>query len=245
MSAIVVNSQPSNPASINELILLAFKRAGLVPIETQLSGGNLIPKLEHGRRTLDLILDALATEGFMARTTVFYDLPILAGESYYTLPDTILDVFEDAMFVPNDNVDTKYTAGELVCKQIDLSTWQTLTTKGSSSTRPQLYVSLRDGATVQLRFWPVPNDSGVMRLKTVRLLGSNADGRKQPDLQRYWYDALVWCLAYYLAVDASLPGDKVGMLQQLAEQKKRACINYAFEHTGGQAALSYPTQWSS
>jgi hypothetical protein len=241
-----VNASPSTPISINTLILLAYKRAGVLPVEARLNGGNMTPKLEHGRQTLDLILDGLATEGFDARRTTFYDLVLQPGESQYTLPDSILDVFEDAMFVPADtNNDTKFTTGELICKQIDLSTWQTLTVKGSTSTRPQLYVSLRDGATVKLRFWPVPNDAGTMRLKTVRLLGGNSDGTKNPDLQRYWYDALVWLLAYYVAVDSSMPSDKVQLLQMTAEGKKRECVRYSFEHTSTQAYLSYSTQWSS
>lgn len=239
-----INASPSTPISINTLILLAYKRAGILPVEAKLSGANMVPKLEHGRQTLDLIIDGLATEGFIARSTEFYDLPMVAGESQYTLPDTILDVFEDAMFVPSSNVDTKHTTGEMICKQVDTSTWQTLTTKGSISTRPQLYVALRSGATVELRFWPVPSEAGTMRLKTVRLLGTSADGAKNPDLQRYWYDALVWCLAYYVAIDSSMPAEKIGMLQAIAEDKKKACVRYAFEHTGSQAMVSYQTQWS-
>jgi hypothetical protein len=239
-----VATTPSVPISINQLILVAYKHAGIVPIETRISGANLTPKLEHGRQQLDLILDGLATEGFIARTTSFYDLPIVAGESQYTLPDTILDVFEDAMFVPSENLDTKHTTGELVCKQVDLTTWQLLTTKGSTSTRAQLYVAMRDGATVVLRFWPVPSAAGVMRLKTVRLLGGAADGRLSPDLQRYWHDALGWMLASYLAIDASLPTDKVATLGAMAAQKKGECLRYAREHTGTQLTLNYPTQWS-
>lgn len=242
-----ISTVPSPLISTNALILLAFKRAGLLPIEAKLSGANMTPKLEHGRQTLDLILDGLATEGFMARTMSFYDLPVVPGESQYTLPDTILDVHEDAMFVPGPptNQDTKNTTGELACKQVDLATWQTLTTKGTSSTRPQLYAAFRSGATVVLRFWPVPSDAGTMRLKIVRLLGGSGDGSKSADLHRYWYDAIVWCLAYYLAMDGSMPADKIQMLAQLAEQKKKDCVNYSFEHTSQQASVFYPTQWSS
>lgn len=240
-----IATTPSTPISINTLVLLAYKHAGLVPIEARLSGANLTAKLEHGRQSLELILDGLATEGFNARTTQFYDLPIVAGESQYTLPDHILDVFEDAMFVPSTNADTKHTQGELVCKQTDLATWQLLTNKGSTSTRPTLYVAMRDGATPVLRFWPVPTSSGTMRLKTVRLLGGAADGKLSPDLQRYWHDALSWMLASYLATDAQLPADKLMQLGGMAETKKRECLRYAREHTGTQLILHYPTQWSS
>lgn len=237
-----INQAPSTPVSVNQLIVLSYKRAGVLPVEAKISGANMVPKLEHGRQLLDLVMDGLATEGFIARTTEFYDLSIIAGESQYSLPDTILDVFEDAMFVPGApvNQDTKHTTSELVCKQIDLSTWQTLTTKGSISSRPTLYAAMRHGATVELRFWPVPSESGTMRLKTVRLLGSNADGTKTVDLQRYWVDALVWTLAYYIAVDSSMPADKVALLLQVSEEKKVKCINYSFEHTGCQAVLVHP-----
>lgn len=242
----VASAVPSTPISVNTLILLAYKRAGLLPVEAKLSGANMTPKLEHGRQLLDLIMDGLATEGFIARTTSFYDLPLVAGESEYTMPDSILDVFENAMFVPGSptNTDTKHTTGEMVCTQIDISTWQTLTTKGTISTRPQLYAAFRDGATVKLRFWPEPSEAGTMRLKTVRLLGDNSDGNKTPDLHRYWFDALVWCLAYYIAFDSSMPAEKVASLLQVAEQKKKQCVAYSFEHTDTQARLSYQTQWS-
>lgn len=232
-----ISSTPSVPVSINTLILLAYKRAGLLPVEAKLSGANMTPKLEHGRQLLDVIMDKLATEGFLARTTAFYDLPIVAGESQYTLPDSILDVHEDAMYVPSDNTDTKHTTGELVCKQVDVSTWQALTTKGTTSTRPTLYAAFRHGATVQLKFWPVPSEDGTMRLKTVRLLGGNATGTNTPDLQRYWHDALLWRLAYYVAVDSSMPSDRCALLKMEADMAKKECVRYAHEHTSQQAVV--------
>lgn len=238
---------PSTQISINTLILLAYKRAGLLPVEAKLNGANMVPKLEHGRQLLDLIMDNLAVKGFIARTMTFFDLPIVAGESAYTMPDSVLDVFEDAMYVPPSptNEDTKYTVGEMVCKQVDIATWQNLTTKGTISTRPQLYTAFRSGATVGLKFWPVPSEAGTMRMKVVRLLGDNADGNKTPDLHRYWFDAIVWCLAYYVAVDSSMPSDKITFLAQMAEQKKAECVRYSFETTDQKASLVYHTQWSN
>lgn len=241
-----VQSDPSPRQSINQLCLLALKRAGVVPIETRLTSANLVAKLEHCRDTLSLILDGLATEGFVARTEGFHDLPLVAGEPYYTLPDGLLDVYGDAMFVPDDNPDTKHTTGELVCKQVDLMTWSTLTVKGAISTRPQLYTAFRNGASVSVRFWPVPQDAGVMRLHVVRLSGGAHDGNASPDLERFWYDCLVWQLAYYLAVDSSMPTEKVALLQAVAESKKGLCTGFSFEHTSAAtASVSYPSQWSA
>lgn len=227
----VASALPSTPISINTLILLAYKRAGLLPVEAKLSGANMTPKLEHGRQLLDLIMDGLATSGFIARTTSFYNLTLIANTASYVLPDSILDVYEDA---------SMGSAG-LACKQIDLSTWQTLSTATGST--PQLYVAMRHGATVELRLWPTPSEAGVLRLKTVRLLGDNSDGDLTPDLHRYWFDALIWCLAYYVAVDSSMPQGKVDFLAGMAEQKKKQCLQYSFEHTSQQASVSYSTQW--
>jgi len=239
-----ISTTPSVPVSINQLILLAYKRAGLVPVEARISGANMVPKLEHGRQLLDILMDNLAVEGFAARTVSFYDLPIVAGESQYTLPDSILDVHDDAMFISSDNPDTKHTTSELVCKQIDLTAWQSLTNKGMQSPRPQLYAAFRHGATVQLKFWPVPSEAGTIRLTTARLLGGNATGTNTPDLQRYWTEALVWLLAHKIAVDSSLPTERCNYLLTMGEAEKRKCVAYSFQHTDTVAVLNYPTQWS-
>jgi hypothetical protein len=235
-----IASSPSTPVAISTVILLAYKRAGLVPVEATTGGANMAAKIAHGKTLLDLTIDNLAVEGFMARTTSFYDLDVVAGTSAYTLTDTVLDVFEDAMFHTDAEPDT-----ELVCSQMDLSTWQTLTSKASESPRPQLYLADRTGATIAVKLWPVPSENGTLRFKAVRLLGNNATSTDTPDLQRYWLDAIVWMLAYYVAVDSSLPLDRCQFLGAQAEAKKKAAVAYAFEHTGTQAQYSYTTQWSS
>ncbi len=232
-----ISTVPASRVSINTLVLLAYKRAGIVPVEARLSGANMVPKLEHGRQLLDLIMDGLAPEGFIARSSGFYDLPLVAGEPFYSLPDDILDVHGEAMLVPSENPDTKFTTGELVCKQIDQMTWSTLTTKGSVSTRPQLYAVFRHGATVGLRFWPVPSEGGTMRLRTTRLFGGSGDGQKSADLERFWYDCLVWQLAYYLAVDSSMPTETITFLAGVAESKKLKCVQFSGEHTAAIQAV--------
>lgn len=234
-----IASSPSTPVAISTVILLAYKRAGLVPVETTISGANMTAKISHGKTLLDLILDNLAVEGFIARTMSFYDLDIVAGTSSYTLTDTVLDVHEDAMFYSDAAPDN-----ELVCKQMDSATWQTLTVKTSESSRPQMYLAVRTGATVAVKLWPVPSEAGTLRLKAVRLLGNNQTSTDTPDLQRYWLDAIVWLLAYYVAVDSSLPLDRCQFLGAQAEQKKKDAIRYGFEHTSTQAVLGYSTQWS-
>jgi hypothetical protein len=236
---VAISSTPSTPIAISTLILLAYKRAGLLPVEATTAGANMAAKLSHGKQLLDLIMDNLAVEGFIARTTSFYDLAIVADDGDYTLTDTVLDVFEDAMFTPTSNPDV-----ELVCKQMDLSTWQSLTTKTATSSRPQLYLAIRSGATIQVKLWPIPSEAGTLRLKAMRLFGDNSTTTNSPDLQRYWLDALVWMLAYYVAVDSSMPADKLAFLGAQSEQKKKDAIRYSFEHTSQQARLDYPTQWS-
>jgi hypothetical protein len=235
---VAISSTPTTPITITTLILLAYKRAGVLPVEATTSGANYSAKLAHGKTLLDLILDNLAVEGFTARQMKMLDVTVVASTSSYTLPDTVLDVYEDAMF---------YETGEtteLVCKQVDIATWQTLTDKSTTSTRPQLYTVFRDGATPVVKLWPVPSVGGTLRMKSVRLLGDNQTSSNSPDLQRYWLDVLVWMLAWYVAVDSSMPSDKIALLQTTALGKKKEAIKYNFEHTSQQAMVTYTTQWS-
>lgn len=233
-----ISSTPTTPIPINTLVLLAYKRAGVLPVEATTSGANFSAKLSHGKTLLDLILDNLAVEGFMARTMKMLDVTVVASTSSYTLADTVLDVYEDAMFTETGSTT------ELVCKQIDIATWQTLTDKSSESSRPQLYTVFRDGATPVVRLWPVPSVGGTLRMKSMRLLGDNQTNTNTPDLQRYWLDVLVWMLAWYVAVDSSMPPEKVAMLQSTALAKKREALRYNFEHTSQQAMVTYATPWS-
>lgn len=243
----LANPLPSKPISINQLVLLSYKRAGLLPVDATVQGANMTQKLEHGRVLLDTILDSLATEGFTARNTELYDLAIVAGSPSYTLPDHLLDAVGDAMFVAvePDSFDPLRTSGELACKQVDIATWQAITVKDMESTRPQLYAAFRSGVYTELRLWPVPSENGILRLKVVRLLGGNDEGKRPVDLQRYWQDALIWMLAYYLATDSSLPTERCIYLAQVSEAKKVAALRYNTEHVSIQCAVSYPTQWSA
>lgn len=233
-----ISSTPTTPLPINTLILLAYKRAGVLPVEATTSGANMSAKLSHGKSLLDLILDNLAVDGFNARTMTFYSLAIVAGTAAYTLTDTVLDVHEAGMFAKTGDTT------ELVVNQIDIATYQTLTDKTTESSMPQLYMVSRAGATPVVTVWPVPTETGTLRLKVARLLGDNQTGTNSTDLQRYWQDALVWMLAAYIAVDSSMPAERVMMLQGEAAAKKKACLRFSFEHTPQQAIVCYPTQWS-
>lgn len=241
------STTPSTPLSINQLVLLSYKRAGILPVEARIDGANMTPKLEHGRLLLDTILDALSADGFIARTLEVYDLPLVAGQPSYSLPEHILDAYGDAMVVVTEleDFDPNRTNGELAVKQVDVATWLAITNKEMESSRPQLYVSFRDRATAQVKLWPIPSDNAVLRLKVIRLFGSNKEGQRPIDLQRYWQDAIVWMLAYYLATDSSMPTERCVYLAQVSEAKKTAALRYAHEHTPITATLSYPTQWST
>lgn len=48
-----------------------------------------------------------------------------------------------------------------------------------------------------------------------------------------------------MALDSSMPLDKVQLLQGVAESKKQDCVRYAFEHTSTAATVDYPSQWSA
>jgi hypothetical protein len=93
---------------------------------------------------------------------------------------------------------------------------------------------------------PPPSDASSLRLKVMRLFGGSSVGTKSVDLERFWYDAIVWQLAYYIAIESSMPSDRVTLLASIAESKKKACVDFSFEHTSGpQAVIDYTRQWSA
>jgi hypothetical protein len=232
--------QPPAPLTVNQLILLAYQQATLLPIEATLRSANMVPKLEAGRRRLDLILTALPREGFVARTQVQHYLRIEAGISEYELPGNILDMSGNAMFIQGaDNVELEASDGELLVPQVDIDTWNLQTGKGSESSNPTMYAVFADGGQVRIKLWPTPSEQGHLRCKCTRLLGGAGDGKSAPDLAMYWQDFLVYALAGELAVGNGVDQKHTLMLLQMAEAKKAACLRYGKEHTPLQGVVTW------
>jgi hypothetical protein len=236
--------QPPAPLSVNQLILLAYQQAGLLPFEATLRSANMVPKLEAGRRRLDLILTALPREGFVARTSVFHYLRIEAGINEYELPGNILDMGGNAMFIQGaDNVEGDASDSELLVTQVDADAWHVQSTKSTESPNPLMYAVFSDGGQVRVKLWPTPSEQGLLRCKCTRLLAGAGDGKGAPDLQLYWQDWLVYALAGELAIGSGMERAQCMLLLQMAEAKKVACLRYGKEHTPQQAVVTYRSGW--
>lgn len=236
---------PPKPLTVNEIILLAFQQATLLPMEATLRSANMVPKLEGGRRRLDIILTALPREGFVARTQVQHYLRIEAGISEYKLPGNFLDMSGHAMFIQGtDNVEGEHSDSELLVPQVDIDTWHLQSGKGTESSTPTMYAVFADGGQIKIKLWPTPSEQGLLRCKCTRLLGAVGNGKDAPDLQLYWQDWLVYALAGELAVGNGVDQKHTLMLLQMAEAKKVACLRYGKEHTPQQAVVTWTSQWS-
>ncbi len=236
---------PPKPLSINEIILLAYQQAGLLPFEATLASANMIPKLEAGRKRLDLELTALPREGFLSRTNVFHVLRIEAGINEYKLPGQFLDMSGNAMFIQGaDNVEVDSSDSELFVAQLDVDAWHLQTSKAAQSPNPQFYTVLMGKEGLYIKLWPTPSEQGALRCKCTRLLAGAGDGKAAPDLQLYWQDWLVYALAGALAIGSGVKQAKCLFLLQMAEAKKASCLRYGKEHTPMQAVCTYTTQWT-
>jgi hypothetical protein len=235
---------PTQALSINQLILLAYKQAALVPLEATLSSANMVPKLEFGRQHLDLLLPTLHLEGHLVQTQILHTELVEAGVAELKLPGHILDVSGSAMWVQTpagveDPVETTTTGLELYVSQVDIETWHVQTNKEQQSPYPLMYAAQRDGGQCRVRLWPATSERGLLRFKAVRLFARAADGKGPPDLHIYWQDWLVHALAASLAQASGMPRADVMMLLQMAEAKKAACTRYGKEHPPQRAVITW------
>lgn len=232
---------PPKALTINEIILLAYQQATLLPFEATLRSANMVPKLEAGRKRLDLELLTLPREGFLSRASTMLVLRIEPGINEYKLPGHILDMSGHAMFIQGavDNVEHDSSGSELLVAQVDIDTWHLQTTKNTESSNPLFYAVFADGGQVKIKLYPTPSEGGLLRCKCTRLLGGAGDGKGPVDLQLYWQDWLVYALAGSLALGSGVDRQHCLFLLQMAEAKKASCLRYSKEKTPIQAVITW------
>lgn len=193
---------------IDEIVLDAYKKSGLLPITFAIGNDSeWDAKATHGRKTLTRIINGLSVHGFLDYFVDFYDLELTNGELCYCLDPEVLNVVSDGSYIPESNTDTLETDGETQVNQISAYRWNQLSSKSSTGRPSQMYIH-RQGKTVQVRLWPIPDENAVIRLRIHRIPFSSQDGSKNVDLRRYWEDYLIHALAYQLMTDSKLPIDE-------------------------------------
>lgn len=160
---------------------------------------------------------ALQAEGLVLGSVERATLALVAGTAEYTLPADTLDVF----IGPQNLAGTVYTASsaENPVRAIHRHEYQTgIATKATQGTPTTVYVERL--AAVKLAFWPVPRETMTFRYDRQRLLRDMDTGGVTLDLARKWQKAIVYAVAWQVALAKSIPLQKVDYLRKVAEAEK-------------------------
>lgn len=236
-----LSSSATREISIGNVILMAYRRAGLLNENQGLSS----VKASVACQELNALVDYLETEGLFARTHTFETIEVSEGVSDYSLSATSLEAVGTAVWIrPGEDVER--ASAETPIQQISLEQWQTLGSKSGSGT-PSLYFLDRSEAVPLVRLWLTPGaaeDGGHVRIPVSRLRSDNLNTNDSLDFERYWTDYFVWALAHRLAVSASLNLGKCAYLEQVASSALIKCKARAKQRGPNQASVMHRTQWS-
>lgn len=234
--------------TIDELILQAYKRSGLVPLEFAIGGDvQWNAKAEHGRLTLNRLVNSLATQGFIDHFVDFFILELTAGTSTYAIdPDeNVLNFVDSGSHIPfsNDPEEVE-TTGETPVKPISRHRWNQLSSKVAEGT-PTLYYLHRNGPDLNVYVWPIPTEDSKIRFQVHRLPGSNSVGTNDVDLQRHWDSWITYALAYEFMSDAKLPIPERDICRQDRDAELAKLKNYESSNEPPDVVFCHSTPWSN
>jgi len=200
---------------VDEYILSAYKKSGLVPLEASIGfDTSWSAKAAHGRVIMNRVVEGLAIEGFIDHFVNFTLINMVVDQSVYVqgtdfdLNLTLINIVDSGNYIPASNaLETTNTVGESPVSPMSKHAWGTLANKSSSGRVTRYFVDL-NGPLMTIHVWPRPNETGKIRFKTHRIPGSNDVGSSNVDLKRHWGDWLVYAIAYQLMTDAKLPLDE-------------------------------------
>lgn len=242
-----IDANASTLSTIDEIILKAYKRAGLLPIEFSIGADvQWNARAEHGRQTLNTVINRLATLGFIDHFTNFFVLDLVAGTTVYNIdPDeNILNFVDSGSHIPTINgTEEVETTGETPVKPISRHRWNSLSSKQAEST-PTLYYLHRNGPNLTLYLWPTPAQSSKIRFQIHRIPGSNSTGTNTPDLQRHWDSYLVNALAYEFMSDSKLSLEERSICREDRDAELAQLKAYETSNEPPDTLFIHSTPWS-
>lgn len=244
-----INGSPYSAPLIDEVLLDAYKKAGVVPIEFGIgSDVQWAAKAAHGRRTLNRLLAAASTHRFFEYFVNLDVLELAAGTNSYTLDQDILNIVDDGSYIPESNdPEEEETTGETPVKPISAWRWNQLSSKASTGTPVHYFLernNQNDNGELRLRLWPVPSEAGKIRFRTHRIPGSSTDGSDNPDFKRHWELWAVYALAYEFSQDTSMPREDRLDLARDRDNAFEVLKAYDTNNTPPDVVFAHVTPWS-
>lgn len=235
--------------TIDEVVLDAYKKAQLLPIEYGIGTDTRWSALAaHGRRTLNRLLAKHSAEKFFRYFNRHYVLDLTAGVHSYILDADILDILDDGSYIPASNSpEEEETTGETPVKPMSAFRWQQLSSKGSQGTPVHYYLernAQNSGSELTMRLWPVPSEAGKIRFRAHRIPGSSSTGSRNPDFKRHWEQWAVLALAYELMTDSSMPLDERRLIRADRDEAFEMLKSVDSDNTPPDLVYAHSTPWS-
>lgn len=244
-----ISATASALSTIDELILRGYKRAGLIPLDFAIGGDvQWNAKAEHGRSTMNSLLNHIAVEGFLDHFTTFFVLDLIAGQPNYAIDpdDNILNFVDYGSHIPDANgTEELETTGETQVQPISRHRWNSLSSKVATSSTPSLYYLDRNGPDLTVYIWPTPTLTSKIRFQVHRIPGSSSTGSNTPDVQRHWDIWLINALAYEFMVDSKLPLEERIAVREDRDYQMARIKAYETSNEAPDVIFMHSTAWSS
>lgn len=228
--------------SIDEIVAMAYRRCGLLNVQQT-------PTTVQGavaRQILSTIVTALQGEGIAMRAVQPGYVELVAGQNLYSLPESVIDCVGNGAYIdPTQNQLPFQASSETPVIKKDRDTFQNLSSKSSAS-RPTIYYFAREAPLGTLYLWPTPSQTengGRIRFNFHNLRPDVIQGFYTLPFERFWDEYFVYALAGRLAIDNSMPLERVGYLDQVASAKKDICKGYSKQSVNMQVAINHRTGW--
>jgi hypothetical protein len=229
--------------TVDNVTTRAYRRAGLVNV----SQAPTAAQLNTGRELLMDLVDKLSAEGiFMRQVQPGYVL-LVQGQNQYTLPEDVIDIEGNGAYIDPTQSQVPFQAQSetpVIMKPRD--TWQDMSAKSAVS-RPTLGYFARNAPLSTLYIWPIPGASevgGQIRFQFQKERPDLSAGTNTLPFERYWTAYFVWALAAVLAIDNSLPLDRVQLLSGEAAANLAICKAYSKQNVSVVAKMTHMTGWT-
>lgn len=244
-----INANPATSPVIDEVVLDAYKKAAIIPIEYGIGHDSQWPaRAAHGRRALNRLLSQASTVRYFEYFVNIDVLDLVADVNQYVLDPDILNIVEDGSYIPASNdPEEEITHGETPVKPLSGYRWNQLSAKNSRGTPVHYFLERNNQQTngnLVMRLWPMPNEAGKIRFRTHRIPGSSSTGSDNPDFKRHWEQWAVLALACELMDDASMPLDERMILERKAEKAFELLKSYDTNNTPPDVVFCHSTPWT-
>jgi hypothetical protein len=201
-----------NP-SADAVVRQALQFAGLLPLGRRPRA----EQLADARDMLTTMLKALQNKGIMLTTAERVTLALTPGTASYNLDADTIDVEFPTTWTPAGST------SEQIVERMSYSDYAPLSDKAAQGTPTRVYVE--KSSLLTATFWNVPSAAGTWHYRRVRLIRDASDGGVTLDVTARYLEAIVWKMAYRMALANSVSLERVKYLRDEAQASQDETVS--------------------